>query len=73
MAGVIYKGDHARVIVPVTATYSIEATWGEPVDVPDALAASLLESGAWMKAGRKASKKAADPEAADNKNDEGKE
>ena len=69
MAFVIYKGDHAGVVVPVTATVSVEATWGEPVDVPDALADKLVESPAWMKAD-KASKKAA-AEAADD-NNEGK-
>lgn len=71
MALVIYKGDHAGVIVPVTATMSVEAVWGEPVDVPDELAARLLESKAWMKAGKKAGKAAA--EAAADDNEEGKE
>ena len=70
MALVIYKGDHAGVVVPVTATSSVEAIWGEPVDVPDTLADKLLESAAWMKADTKASKKAAT--AADD-NDESKE
>lgn len=71
MALVIYKGDHASVVVPVTAMSSVDATWGEPVDVPDALADKLLESPAWMKADTKASKKAA-VVADDNDNDEGK-
>jgi len=70
VALVIYKGDHAGVVVPVTPTSSVEATWGEPVDVPDTLADKLLESAAWMKADAKASKKAAT--AADD-NDESKE
>lgn len=69
MALVIYKGDHASVVVPVTATSSVDATWGEPVDVPDALADKLVESAAWMKAD-KASKKAAT--VADDNDNEGK-
>jgi hypothetical protein len=64
MAEVIYKGDHAEVVVPITATVSVSCKWGESVDVPDKVAASLLESAAWMKA-RKASKKAAAEVAAD--------
>lgn len=67
---VIYKGDHAGVVVSVTASHSIAATWGEPVDVPDALAASLLESAAWMKAGKEAKKAAVADEAAADDNDE---
>jgi hypothetical protein len=59
MAEVIYKGDHAEVMVPVTASVSVTCKWGEPVDVPDAVAASLLESAAWMKAGKAGAKKAA--------------
>ena len=66
---VIYKGDHASVVVPVTATNAITAEWGEPVDVPDELAASLLESSAWMKASKE-SKKAA-VEAASNDDEKG--
>lgn len=72
MALVIYKGDHAAVIVPITATVSVDATWGEPVDVPDAIAASLLESKAWMKADTKATKKAAADDAADDTTDKEK-
>lgn len=72
MALVIYKGDHAGVIVPVTATMSVEAVWGEPVDVPDELAARLLESKAWMKADAKATKKAAADDAAEDTTDKGK-
>ena len=59
MAAVIYKGDHREVVVPVTATKSVTAKWGEPVDVPDKVAASLLTSNAWMKASKKAEKKTA--------------
>lgn len=73
---VVYKGDHAAVVVPVTATSTIAANWGEPVEMPDAVAESLLESEAWIKASKETSKKsaAADEavEAADT-NDEGKE
>ena len=72
MALVIYKGDHAGVVVPITATTSVEATWGEPVDVPDALAESLLDSDAWMKADAKATKKAAADDAAEDTTDKGK-
>lgn len=58
---VIYKGDHAEVAVQVTAQATVTAAWGEPVEVPDALGASLCESAAWMKAGKdKAAKQAAD-------------
>ena len=64
---VIYKGDHASVIVPVNATQSISATWGEPVDVPDELAENLLTSEAWMKAGKEAKKATA--QAADSAED----
>jgi hypothetical protein len=67
MAEVIYKGDHAEVVVPLSPTVSVSAVWGEPVEVPDAVAASLLESAAWMKAGKAGAKKAAS--AADTDND----
>ena len=69
MAQVIYKGDHAEVLVPITATMSVTCKWGESVDVPDTVAASLLESAAWMKASKKAGKKAAEPEADLNNDD----
>lgn len=69
MAEVIYKGDHAGVLVPITASVSVTCKWGEPCEVPDEVAASLLTSSAWMKAGRKAGKKAA-AEAVVNDNDE---
>lgn len=69
---VIYKGDHAAVVVPVTASVSIAAVWGEPVDMPDELAESLLESAAWMKASKEATKKAeASVPADDNDNEKG--
>jgi hypothetical protein len=57
MATVIYKGDHAEVMVPITATVSVSCKWGESVDVPNEVAASLLESAAWVKAGSKPGKK----------------
>jgi len=59
MAQLIYKGDHREVIVPITATKSVTAKWGEPVDVPDEVATSLLTSSAWMKSSKKAGKKSA--------------
>lgn len=69
---VVYKGDHASVAVPVTPATSVAANWGEPVEVPDAVAASLLESSAWIKAGKE-TKKAAEPEAVESNDDnEGK-
>ena len=71
MAVVIYKGDHAEVIVPVTATVSVTCKWGEPVEVPDAVAVSLLESAAWMKSGKSGGKKAAAKAAADDNNEKG--
>lgn len=71
MAVVIYKGDHAEVVVPVTASVSVTCKWGEPVEVPDALAASLLTSGAWMKSGKKAGKKAAADAVAVDDNEKG--
>jgi hypothetical protein len=60
MAEVIYKGDHAEVVVPLSANVSVTAVWGEPVEMPDKVAASLLESKAWIRAGKKSAKKAAD-------------
>jgi hypothetical protein len=70
MAEVIYKGDHAEVLVPITASVSVTCTWGEPCEVPDEVAASLLQSAAWMKAGKKAGKKTA--EAVEDNNDDEK-
>jgi hypothetical protein len=58
VAHVIYQGDHAAVVVPVTADTSVEATWGEPVEVPDALAENLLTSSAWIMPGASGEKKA---------------
>ena len=52
MAEVIYKGDHAGVLVPITASVSVTCVWGEPCEVPDEVAASLLTSSAWMKSGK---------------------
>jgi len=72
VALVIYKGDHAGVVVPVTATMSVEATWGEPVDVPDTIAERLLGSAAWMKADAKATKKAVAADATEDNTDKGK-
>lgn len=69
MAELIYKGDHREVVVPITANVSVTCKWGEPCDVPEQVAASLLTSSVWMKAGRKAGKKAA-AEAVVNDNDE---
>ena len=66
MAEVIYKGDHAEVLVPITASVSVTCKWGEACEVPDEVAASLLTSGAWMKSGKKAGKKAAEAAADDN-------
>lgn len=61
MAEVIYMGDHREVLVPLTPSVSVTCTWGEPCEVPDEVAASLLESAAWMKSSaKKAAKKAAD-------------
>lgn len=71
MPEVIYKGDHAGVVVPITPTMSLTCKWGEAVDVPEKIATSLLESDSWMKSSKKAGKKAA-PEAVDNDNNEGK-
>lgn len=71
MAEVIYKGDHAEVMVPITASVSVTCKWGESVEVPDELAASLLESAAWIKAGKKAGKKAAAEAAADDNDEKG--
>jgi hypothetical protein len=71
MAEVIYKGDHAEVLVPVTASVSVTCKWGESVEVPDALAASLLESAAWLKAGKSGGKKAAAKAAADDNDEKG--
>ena len=68
---VIYKGDHAEVVVPVTASVSIAAVWGEPVEVPDELAASLLTSSAWMRASKETTKKAAAEVAADDIDEKG--
>lgn len=69
---VIYKGDHAEVVVPVTATSSISAKWGKPVDVPDALGKTLLESAAWIKASKEAIRKAdADEATASNEDEKG--
>lgn len=65
---VVYKGDHAAVVVPVTATMTVAAKWGEPVDMPDAVAESLLESEAWIRASKE-TKKTAAPEADENSND----
>lgn len=59
MTLIVYKGDHAGVIVPLSANQSIEAVWGEPVEVPEKTATSLLSSGAWIRA-RKPGKKTAD-------------
>lgn len=61
MGLIVYKGDHAGVIVPLSASQSIEAAWGEPVEVPDKIAGSLLSSGVWIRAskpGKKAAKEA---------------
>lgn len=69
---VVYKGDHAEVVVPVSATLTIPAKWGEPVEVPDELAASLLQSAAWIKASKESTKKTAAPEADDDNDNEGK-
>lgn len=67
---VIYKGDHADVVVPVSATYTVTAKWGEPVDVVDAVAESLLESAAWMKASKENKKATADAaDSAEDNND----
>lgn len=66
MAQVIYKGDHAEVLVPITAGVSVTCKWGEPCEVPDGVAASLLTSSAWMKSGKKAGKKAAADAATDD-------
>ena len=54
----IYTGDHREVLVPVTASFSLTCSWGVPCEVPDELAASLLESAAWMQS-KKSTKKAA--------------
>lgn len=66
MAEVIYKGDHAEVLVPITASVSVTCKWGEACEVPDEVAVSLLTSGAWMKSGKKAGKKAAEAATDDN-------
>lgn len=59
MALITYIGDHAGVVVPVTATHSVEAKWGEPVEMPAEIAESLLESAAWKKADKASKKDAA--------------
>ena len=50
MARVTYKGDHAAVFVVVNGAPAVEAKRGEPVDVPAALARSLVESPVWVEA-----------------------
>lgn len=75
MALVIYQGDHAAVVVPVTADASVEAEWGKPVEVPDELAENLLTSTAWTTPNAGAEKKAKKPAATEppvdnNENDE---
>ena len=47
MAQIAYVGDLAAVIVPTWPTGEIAVTKGEPVEVPDELAANLLTSAAW--------------------------
>jgi hypothetical protein len=58
VALVTYQGDHAAVVVPVTADTSVEAEWGKPVEVPDELAENLLTSKAWSLSSEKKAKKA---------------
>ena len=58
MARLTYKGDHAAVFVVVDGAASIEATKGEPVDVPDALVDDLLASEVWVASDDKAAKPA---------------
>lgn len=53
MATVIYAGDHAAVLVPLSAHTYLEATKGEPVEVDAELAERLCESPAWKAAGTK--------------------
>jgi len=50
MARLTYGGDHAAVFVVVDGFATIEAVKGEPVEVPDGLAANLLTSAAWSEA-----------------------
>jgi hypothetical protein len=50
MARLIYGGDHAAVFVVVDTFATIEAVKGDPVEVPDDLAANLLASGVWSDA-----------------------
>jgi hypothetical protein len=69
MAEVIYKGDHAEVVVPLSTNVSVTAVWGEPVEMPDKVAASLLESKAWIRAGKKSAKKAGNASAETEVND----
>jgi len=50
MARVTYKGDHAAVFVVVDGTPTVEAKWGEPVEVSAALARNLTASPVWVAA-----------------------
>jgi hypothetical protein len=47
MARVTYKGDHAAVFVVVDGAPTVEAKWGEAVEVPAALARDLLDCPVW--------------------------
>lgn len=50
MARMTYSGDHAAVFVVVDQFTTIEAVNGSPVDVPDAIASTLLDSPVWSEA-----------------------
>ncbi len=48
MKSIVYMGDHVSVFVPISATATIDAEWGIPVSVEDAVAEALVDSGVWM-------------------------
>jgi hypothetical protein len=48
MARITYKGDHAAVFVVVDGAPTVEAKWGEVVEVSAALARDLTASPAWV-------------------------
>jgi hypothetical protein len=54
----VYNGPHAEGVALMLPTGGrITARHGEPVDIPDSVAAGLLEQGTWEKAGSETVKK----------------